>query len=402
VSRQHVGAGRVRENAPGPDLVYVSISLRGRFVCAARLTAAIGKTTLEFLGQMMAKSKSKAGAVAQTKPSATVKSGGTGLLKIKRAAGLSATQRQFNKLVQQVDQERRHLAEWREAIAADERRFADEYQPLQRRYDELQTKLVFALDQAHADKAFNEEDKLRIADIVCDVAGQLLAEQADDAVKQLYNKYSGGDYDTEVAEQEAAVTATLQQEFGVDVDRASPLEAAARIAVKWRSDMLGEQPGPQGEGEYAAALMAAYGARDVPALLASRREVEQLDQASVNALPDERLQRYNQVLAEQLAELRDEVENVEIAFKAEYDIPPFPDLPAAGLSRDLDDDLVVLEDDIEELEHDLALFPKPLFLKAWLSDRRDELYEEDDDTDFGGGSNDAFLRTLSDILRQRR
>ncbi len=350
----------------------------------------------------MAKSKSKAAAAAKSTSSAAVKSGATRLLKIQRAAGLSGAQRQFNKLVQQVDQERRQLADWREAIAAYERRFADEYKPLQRRYDALQTRLVFALDQAHADAAFDVDDKTRIADIVCDVAGQLLAEQADDAVKQLYNKYSGGDYDAEVAEQEAAVTATLLEQFDVDLDRTSPVEAAARVAAKWRRDMLGEQPGPQGEDGQVAALMAAYAARDVPALLASRREVEQLDQATVNALPDERLQRYNQVLAEQLAELRDETENVEIAFKAEYDIPPFPDLPPTELSRDLDDDLVVLEDDIEELEHDLALFPEVPYLKAWLSERHEQLRERDDESEMGGGDDDEFLRTLSDIFGSRR
>ena len=335
----------------------------------------------------MAKPTSKARSTAKTKSAAAAKPGQAGLLKIQRAGGLSGAQRQFNKLVQQVDQERRHLAQWREAIAGYERRFADEYQPLQRRYDELQTKLVCALDRAHADKAFDEEDKARIADIVCDVAAQLLAEQADDAVKQLYNKYGGGDYDAELAERESAVAATLLQEFGIDVDRDSPSEAAARIAAKWPGDMLGEPPGPEG-GQVAAP----------PALPASRREVGQLDQATVNALPDERLRQYSDVLAEQLAELRDEIESVEIVFKAEYDIPPFPDLPAAELSLDLDDDLEILEGAIEELEHDLALFPEVPYLKAWLSERHDQLRERDDETEMGGDGDDEFLRTLSGIF----
>ncbi|WP_409032515.1 hypothetical protein [Janthinobacterium sp. CG_23.3] len=232
--------------------------------------------------------------------------------KIKRGAGLSGAQKQFNKLVQLVDQERRHLVQWQQAIAVYERRFADEYQPLQRRYDELQTKLVFALDQAHDGREVGMEDRIGIADVICDATGQLLAERADDALKQLYEKYSGEDYDAEAGAQEAALSTTLLEQFGVDPERASPLEAAAQIATKWRRDALGGQPGRAGEDEQVAASLAAYAARDVPALLAARREIEHLDQVTVNALPDQRLQQYSQVLSEQLAELRDEIENVEI------------------------------------------------------------------------------------------
>lgn len=340
----------------------------------------------------MPKSTSKSASRSKSKSSAGAKPGRAGLLKIQRAAGLSGAQKQFNKLIQQLDRERRHLAQWREAIAAYKLRYADKYQPLLRRYDELQTRLVFALDRAHADRTFDAEDKARIADIICDVAGQLLAERADDAVKQLYNKHSGGDYDAEVAEQEASVAAMLLQQFGVDVDHVSPGEATARIAAKLRSEMLGEQ---------AAELVAAYGAGDVPALLASRREIEQLDQATVNALPDQRLRQYNDVLVGQIAELRDEIENVEITFKAEYDIPPFPELPAAELSLDLDDDLGLLEVDIEELEHDLALFPEGPYLKAWLGERHDQLRERDDESEMGD-VDDEFLRTLGGIFGPSR
>ncbi|WP_017877863.1 MULTISPECIES: hypothetical protein [unclassified Janthinobacterium] len=319
--------------------------------------------------------------------------------KIKRGAGLSGAQKQFNKLVQLVDQERRHLVQWQQAIAVYERRFADEYQPLQRRYDELQTKLVFALDQAHDGRQVGMEDRIGIADVICDVTGQLLAERADDALKQLYKKYSGEDYDAEAGAQEAALSTTLLEQFGVDLERASPLAAAARIATKWRRDALGGQPGPAGEDEQVAASLAAYAARDVPALLAARREIEHLDQVTVNALPDQRLQQYSQVLSEQLAELRDEIENVEIIFKTEYDIAPYPELAPAQLSGDLDDDLRTLEDDLEELEYDLPRLSELRYLQKWIGQRRDRIAERDDEL---GMADDEFLSTMSEIFRQRR
>ncbi len=356
----------------------------------------------------MAKSKSKSKSKAGPAPAPAFGGGGvaagrSGPVKIRRGAGLSGAQKQFNKLVELRDRERRQLGEWREAIAAYERRYADEYRPLLRSYEELQSRLVLALDRAHANAGLDDGDRARIKDIICDVAGELLEEQADDAVKQLYNKYSGGDYDAEVAAQEGVVAEAMRQEFGVDLERDSTQEMAARIAEKWRQEMEGDAPRPGGgEGAERAALVAAHQAMDVPGQLALRREIEQLDQAAVNALLDPDLQRYAQVLSDEIAELRSEIENVELVFKAEYDIPPFPELPPAELSLDLDDDLEVLQDDIDELEGDLDDIRDMSSLKAWLIYRHDQLSERgDDDDDDDSDVDDALLRALDGILGRR-
>ena len=80
-----------------------------------------------------------------------------------------------------------------------------------------------------------------------------------------------------------------------------------------------------------------------PGLLQLQLEIEQIDLEHIAGLSEERLKHYNRVLAEQLKELQQEVNDVETHFLMEFGLDPYQRLKPAGLMRDLRADLQVLE-----------------------------------------------------------
>ncbi len=353
-------------------------------------------------------------------------------------AQLSKNQKTFNRLIRQIAGARARLAAWDVAIPRYQHKYTAELQPLYGQARALESQSLHALDKAHDMPGLTKTERRKIAFYITDLAQELLAESSDDALKALYSKHSGTDYDAALAEDTATLRSAVKDIFGVDLgddmDPDSPedflqqaeakfqeqharREAAreqrnakrkktpGQIAKEAREQADAQQlklsireiyrklasalhpdrePDPQ-ERERKTLLMQkvnqAYDKNNLLQLLELQLELEQIDQDHINNVSDERLRHYNKILREQLAELQHETLRVEAGFMAQFMLDPFEPPDPATIMKQLAADIVEARREIRELQHDLQLFDDVKKLKLWLkkvrlAGRRDALANE--------------------------
>ena len=110
----------------------------------------------------------------------------------------------------------------------------------------------------------------------------------------------------------------------------------------------------------------AYAANDMLGLLELQLEVEQIDQASLASLSDERIKQYNKVLNEQLSELDSEIAGFEEVAAIETGAHIFDTVTPAGMMRSLERDIADVHLKIAMLDRELQTLGDVKALKAWL------------------------------------
>jgi hypothetical protein len=114
----------------------------------------------------------------------------------------------------------------------------------------------------------------------------------------------------------------------------------------------------------------AYGKKDLLRLLELQLEIEQIDQAHLNQIAEGRLRHFNKVLQEQLAELRQEINEIEQSFKFQLRLPPFARLTPKDLLVRLARDTRALSKNLAALRRNIRDFQDFAMLKAWLKGYR--------------------------------
>ncbi len=344
--------------------------------------------------------------------------------------GLSRAQQQFNTLIKKIDLQKRRLGLWSETIPKMQQLTVGEYDPLLEAHDELQAQWVHLLDRAHANPALKKRDKEKVSHLICEAAADLLAEGAEDAdLKAIYNRHSGSDFDAEDAELEAAtgelMKTMMEGMLGIDFgdadvsskekmkafmdgkleairaeQEAKQHEAEARRAKRKKTakqqakeeQLQAEaehlkksvqeiyrklatalhpdrEPDPA-ERERKTALMqkvnVAYGNKDLLQLLELQLQVEQIDQAHVNNIAEDRLKHYNKILKQQLEQLQHEAEGIEAVWKMNLQLPPFAPVTPQGLLGQLQDEIRGLKRKIASMKQELQTFQDIQQLKSWL------------------------------------
>ncbi|MEO8408862.1 MAG: molecular chaperone DnaJ, partial [Oxalobacteraceae bacterium] len=158
---------------------------------------------------------------------------------------LSRGQKLFNKLIKKIEKERKNLAAWQAAIPVYQQKCSTELDPLVRSYDQQRTELVRLFDAVYADKIFTKNEKAKLSDIICALTMQMVAEghNPDDEqlLKQLYNKYSGSDYDAELEEETALMKSMMEGALGVelgdDADFGSPEKLIAQMHAQMQKKL---------------------------------------------------------------------------------------------------------------------------------------------------------------------
>ena len=114
----------------------------------------------------------------------------------------------------------------------------------------------------------------------------------------------------------------------------------------------------------------AYDRNNLLLLLELQLELEQIDQAHINNVSEDRLKHYNTILRGQLTELQHEIMRVETGFMAQYLFDPFEEPDPNTLMKYLAVEIAEVNRDIRNLQRDLLAFEDIRQLKMWLKNVR--------------------------------
>ena len=172
---------------------------------------------------------------------------------------LSKNQKLFNSLVRQIEASRHDLALWQATMDIYRQKVGSDYLPLLGKFKGLQVALVLALDQALDRHPLTKSERRFVADVICDMAGPLVAhvahvddadnadsadnvDNADNAVmKAIYNKHSDIDFDAEEAAAAKSMQAAMSQMFGLDMDTAADVSSPQDVLDQVRLHLEKEQ-----------------------------------------------------------------------------------------------------------------------------------------------------------------
>ena len=345
-------------------------------------------------------------------------------------AQLSKGQKTFNALIRQIEQGRARLAAWEIVMPRYRQKHASELQPLIDEAQALEIKTVHALDKAHGQHGLTKSERRKIATVITEMADDLLAVEDDAALKALYNKHSGFDYDAARASDEATLKSAVEDIFGFDlgddIDLSSPDGFMERAQEKLRQHQAQEnaahqarmereskrkkspkqlargareqadaeqlklsireiyrklasalhpdrEPDPR-ERERKTVLMQkvnqAYDKNNLLLLLELQLELEQIDQDHINNVSEDRLKHYNQILREQFTELQHETLRVEAGFMAQFMLDPFEAPDPNTIIKNLTAQIADTRLEIRDLQRDLLTFEDVRTLKRWLKKAR--------------------------------
>jgi hypothetical protein len=339
---------------------------------------------------------------------------------------LSKYQKLFNNLIKKIDADRKRLVAWQTMIPLYRQKHASEFVPLTQTFNGLRAELVKLFDKATTERSLNKNDKKKLKNIICEIAAGLIAENDDEYLKQIYNKHSGGDIDAEIKEEKSAMKAMMEGILGIDldddIDFTSPESMMAHVGEKMQQKLEDEEQIRQNnqkknvkrkksaktlakeekqqaeaqsisqsirdvyrklavalhpdkeqdalERDRKTALMqrvnVAYNNKDLLQLLELQLEVEQIDQATINTITEDRLKHYNKILTEQSKDLQMEVAVISDLFRMRFTISPELSLSPEAAMRNLDSGIRSIKKDISDLKGDLRLFQDAKNLKEYL------------------------------------
>ncbi len=291
-------------------------------------------------------------------------------------ASLTPTQKRFNTLLRQLDKARQALSDWAEHGQSYRLAHAQQVLPLRQALVQGHRRRALALHGLLAERGWTRAERELLAEMICEAAAEILADDDTDAeMRALFEQHAGVDYDTD--QRDAMLTmksmaeAMTGMDLGEDEGLVSEQDLMTRMHQRMQAEMQAEQArhdARPAKGRRAAAqqrqeeqarqagqslrevyrqlasalhpdretdpalreakttqmqrVNQAYERQDLLSLLQLQLEIEQIDAAHVAQASEQRLKHYNQLLASQLAELKTEVDRVEIDFRMACDLEP--------------------------------------------------------------------------------
>ena len=342
---------------------------------------------------------------------------------------ISKKQQRFNKLVKEAARLKEAVRAWSQELPEIHRGIA-EHERLLTGYRAVIAELVRLFDQVYSHRSLTKRERGYLRRILCDTARDLLEEDDSEELKEIYNRHSQRDFDAEVAGEDAAEARMMRamlEQFGLDfggaeirsvgeleeatlsqIDELSreaerheqaaaerqvrrkktARQAAAEVRRETARAQVGKalqevyrklaialhpdrEPDP-GERARKTLLMqqinVAYEAKDLLQLLELQLRFEQIDEGQISGLADERLDRYNQLLAEQVGQLKEELAGIEMPWRMQLGLPPTGKLLPARVRARLQEDLREVAARTEQAKRDREQLSDPRRLKAWLQE----------------------------------
>lgn len=328
----------------------------------------------------------------------------------------------FQRLLRQVDEQRSLLRDWNAYGARYQQRVNSELLPVLAEFRTARRSIALLLD-AYWDQGVlrGKVQRTKLKTLLLDVLDALLEEGPDSELDALYAKHGDISFADEKAAEMARTREIIESVFGVpmdDFDGTDDLEEMFVHAEKKRSGALPEngrdapaqakrksarEDAAERKREEAAKKISqtvrevyrklasalhpdretddavrarkteqmqrvnqAYQAGDLLALLNLQFEIEQIDTEHLASLSGERLTHYNQVLREQLAELKAEVEAVTAPFKhfCQWQRKFAPDDVDLRMSAEI----VSARQDLRQVQEDLQRLQDPAELRRFIGE----------------------------------
>lgn len=345
-------------------------------------------------------------------------------------AAQSPVRKKFNTLVKKLEAERARLTAWQAALPGLHRTVEQELRPLQQAHDALGKQLLVLLDQmseklgSKRDKAklsniicvlaenmLEEMDDEDISAIYERHGGEEIDTAGEAGMfKEMLEELTGMPLDDDIdlrspdavlaalqarmdeqereqeqqREQEREARQAAQEKAGKKPKQAKVsareqrLEAEAKrmqqsvreIYRKLASALHPDREPDPAERDRKTALMqrvnVAYAANDLLGLLELQLQIEQLDQAGLDSMDDERIKQFNKLLAGQVAELEQDNANLEFALTMDFGIERYGRLTPRIVQGILDEDKQQLESVNRQMTEELAGLQDVKNFKAWL------------------------------------
>jgi hypothetical protein len=288
--------------------------------------------------------------------------------------------KRFRTLLERIEKARARLQAWQEGLPRFAQAHAAQIGPVMQRLDEARREWALELEQVLLAGRWSHAEKAVLERMILDIARALLGKTGgqDAELKALFNRLSDTDYDTEAARHLAAMKALLEERAGVDLADAEGTtvdelvrETQQRMAERARAEEAAEAERPthrkprtaaakraeaeaskasqsvravyrklaallhpdrapadatdaqrQVRHEQMAQANAAYEAGDLLTLLTMQLRWEQVDLAQAAQVTDTQIQHFNKVLAQQLAEIDEEIRERETTFCSTYGYLP--------------------------------------------------------------------------------
>jgi len=345
---------------------------------------------------------------------------------------LSADHKRFNSLTQQIAQSRRKLLGWKDNVLSFRQIYTETIVPLQVEAGRETRTWLFKLDALLATGKWSKAERTTANQIVAEAASQLLVAHAnDEELKALFERHAGVDFETDRQNILKSVKDLTEAVTGVDLGddkdlntqedfirrmhksfkaqiQAQEAEASARVQQGHRgaaAQKRAEQAQQRREQEaklvsqsireiyrkLASALHPdresdavrrnektammqrvnqAYAANDLLSLLELQLEIEQIDAKHIANASARQVKHYNRILAEQLEELRDEIELEEVRFMLEFGIDPGLKVNPARLGDLLKDMSYAARNEITMQQQINRMLDDVGATKRWLKEER--------------------------------
>ena len=348
------------------------------------------------------------------------------IVKPQGQSDLSKAQKTFNKLIKQIDRKRKLLLAWQKIIPVYHAQYATEFDPLMQQFNQHKKEMVELLDKAYLEKGLTKNEKGKLRDILCSLSAALISGCGYTDLKEIYNRYSDSEFDSEIEEAQDMMRLMVKDMLGISLGDEFKFESTeemmAHLGEKMQEKFAQEEKERQKKAErnakrkkpsatisrearlheetqnisrsirevyrkLASALHpdleqdvkerqrktemmqranVLYDNKDLLGLLELQLEIEQIDQSQINIISEEKLIHYNKVLADQYAELRDEIHDAEMSFRLRFDIQPFTSLSPDMVMRNLQHDIKNLKQHVNDLKKDIVLFQDMKHIKGWL------------------------------------
>ncbi|MGA0557104.1 hypothetical protein ACO2Q8_10660 [Larkinella sp. VNQ87] len=349
-------------------------------------------------------------------------------------ATLSKPQKEFNRLTRKIESLEKELTDYRATITRVQQQIQTVLVPLQTEYHQQRVSLVQLFDRAYESGDFKANERKKLADLILNLAFELISDYGREDLKPLYDKYDAQGFDATNAESDQQTAEAMKElygamfgiEFDEDADVGSPekfqehvrqkmeeqqtaFEAQQRAADERRAqrpktkkqlereakkqteernitkavrtvymdlvktfhpDREPDEAEKQRKTEVMQRITEAYEKSDLLALLRLQLEFNRIDQDHLETLAEEQLTYYNKILKQQTQELQSQLYTLQSQMAALSGKSVFFVSSPVQLEYSLKLDTQELKRTIKSLKSDLAAFQDSAVLKQWLKSYR--------------------------------